>query len=909
MIELKNNWSIAKKYFPEFSSTSGFILLVDDFYNQKNEVEEFWKKIRQIYEKIKNIYNFVPTNKSNLYEWEEFLKDENINKITSDLYITTWKGIAKYPKLKNQIKEFGDIIKGYGFFSNAIDFFDKCPINALEFDNFLSIFGLNLTHLPINSYRSNINYFPKYISSLIGNSQFKNSIQRLLNQSSYLKQNMNFSLMLEITEMYLSKGNIDDFIMINTEINQYGIQGADFQTDYAKEKQELLHLLSQNNISVNELIWDKFVYPKPYSINWEIFPQNGLPKDKEDQNEIINKFKTFKYNIKKGLVKSCINAAKNVWGIEKVKLSTLTYIFAIFEEREKQVFFSDVKKAQRCKEAIAALRINFDYEESLMELNINYNELLIFEEKHDQIMQNKDKLHALFIEGQDNISFDKVAQWLENPAYTDAIFLDLAKNLKDNHNFSISDLHDLAKKPDYTALAKKIENQTIWNNFSKIRNLRKQKGHDRKDSKGVDLLIAYFVNENKNGLLILEKYIENFPFRNWNKDILYLTQVISAEKEIQTLFTNPQFFRFAKKTQKTFSNLNFPKDIAHIADLYIFTKKNPNLEKIFFSPKFIKVHDYLVKNFYFKKSLFSSEKLNKLPFKAYRGILQIAENFDKEKFEKVIKIIESQGDKVYPNDFVLIAEIIKSPELFEMIKKSKRKEVIASIQNNLYGNAVKRTKFGGLNGLKEELSIAKSIGLTQKVKSLENKIKKFNEYTERPDLNSIPILHLIRAKILLKTFKSPIFKKTIGEMISRDIHDNTTEYGGIIYLYNNKITINNIASYSEKNGYYKADIYGYFSGGIISYHFHALSKNERQYSGSSGFQGLGGDFFIASANNYLGLVFTPLDHPQGKNGNKIKNKLIINFDMYFTDKRNDEPKNVDLDLGTFKAPYYKNQDK
>ncbi len=184
--------------------------------------------------------------------------------------------------------------------------------------------------------------------------------------------------------------------------------------------------------------------------------------------------------------------------------------------------------------------------------------------------------------------------------------------------------------------------------------------------------------------------------------------------------------------------------------------------------------------------------------------------------------------------------------------------------------------------------------------------KKLNEYipspkhSERPPLSGIDILSLIRIVLLKRALEKPEVLASLGETVSRDVRDKRTEYGGTIFWNGSHLEFNNVVSISEDDGSYQNVLDAFLTGGIMSFHLHALTADESDYSGPSGDPTdlyTGGDWGAARKARYTGIVITTL-------GEDTRSTAVkINVDLYYINPKGQQ---VDVDFGVYLVPSIKN---
>ncbi len=294
-------------------------------------------------------------------------------------------------------------------------------------------------------------------------------------------------------------------------------------------------------------------------------------------------------------------------------------------------------------------------------------------------------------------------------------------------------------------------------------------------------------------------------------------------------------------------DLDFILDLCHWVNL----QENPSFwEDELFSDKFSEIHQLLKNDFH----------LTYINSKVLKPILQLSGTIGE--IEEVKELINGFDGDFTANDLFILSVINQSPELKGLLED---KEKLINLCGSIYQREpVFRTLWGG--GAKEN-------------------------YTERPDLENLSNIALLRLYLLNEGLKSSETLNQLRNIVMNDVEDTSTEYGGVITYNEHLLNFNFVkSSIHNHNGAYSNLLDKWLYGGIMSFHLHALTYNESKYAGPSGrVGGQGGDIPYVDYYNLTDVVITPL----GKAGDRI----LINVDMYWVTEGGEERI---IDLGVFR---------
>jgi|GEM_PF-2321952 len=326
--------------------------------------------------------------------------------------------------------------------------------------------------------------------------------------------------------------------------------------------------------------------------------------------------------------------------------------------------------------------------------------------------------------------------------------------------------------------------------------------------------------------------------------------------------TEPLFIDFFRKvTEKYILDTIQIKDIVQISELYTRIRKSKDQEKMMetmFSKQFIENADFLRRDYH----------IASLESNILGALLNFTMDLD---VEAMNKLKSYAGREIYASDILLLNTIAKNKDLKKLF--TDRSLLIQIVEEML---AKRPPNFRTRWGMGEKKG-----------------------YTERPTIQSLDNLTLIRMYILSRALKDPLFIAQVGRIVSADINDKTTEYGGVLLLREDgTLYPNMVRSVYEKDGGYANDLNYFLAGGMNTFHGHALNLDCSEYGGASGLIGEqgGGDFKMAELYNYTGTIFTSMGLENDKT-------IKVNVDIYYIDKRGEKPIERDIDLGIISAPY------
>ena len=308
-------------------------------------------------------------------------------------------------------------------------------------------------------------------------------------------------------------------------------------------------------------------------------------------------------------------------------------------------------------------------------------------------------------------------------------------------------------------------------------------------------------------------------------------------------------------------------------------------------------------------------------------MLELAPGFDGAAVDQLVSELRSNGERVAANDLPLLAELSRNPRLHA---RYANRETLEQALTTHYAQteAVIRTEVDDIWGLKQELQHLLTMASirstarqgqntadreTQSVEEarieeikaeIELREAAYRNFGERTAPSELPQLHLLRAVLLKEALDNDQTLRAIGVQLDADIADTTTEYGGVLQIEDGRLRFRLDYSYSENDGAFRSPRQIDLSGGIATFHQHALSTDETRFAGpSGGLKSIGGDIGYVKRANSFDVILTPLGHAVGEKGTVRPTRLAVNVDAYFVDERKPgSPVLGMVDLGRYEVP-------
>lgn len=153
-------------------------------------------------------------------------------------------------------------------------------------------------------------------------------------------------------------------------------------------------------------------------------------------------------------------------------------------------------------------------------------------------------------------------------------------------------------------------------------------------------------------------------------------------------------------------------------------------------------------------------------------------------------------------------------------------------------------------------------------------------YTETPNLDTLDSLNLLRLNLYLKAVNEPLVQDRIRDIVSADLANTRTEFGGMTFLDGGHyVRFQPVNGKEYSNGSYAGQYYRPLIGSLGTFHLHATgSGNDHRYSGPSV-----PDLRAARITNTTGFVITLLEQSD--------RHYRLGMDFYYVDPRtyNDRP--------------------
>ena len=146
-------------------------------------------------------------------------------------------------------------------------------------------------------------------------------------------------------------------------------------------------------------------------------------------------------------------------------------------------------------------------------------------------------------------------------------------------------------------------------------------------------------------------------------------------------------------------------------------------------------------------------------------------------------------------------------------------------------------------------------------------------------------------------------RKEIGDIVSADIADTGTEYGGFLTWDGKSLRFNTVKATPSLrgDGAYSDLLSWLLCRGLMRFHLHALGADRSPFAGPSGdpwFRGMllfGGDWGAIRRYGATGVVITTAGLVKDSPG-----MIRVNLDMYYVDEKG---RPFVIDLGIHEVPY------
>lgn len=943
--KLKHFISELQKAFPGFPNTLfGLIIATGEFMSGEDPFLRFGtfnpevlKERSKIYKSLQATYGdkfFDPTKEIN---WMNFFitppEDFKPFLDPSKPYITVWKEISRFPELTQgmdllmimEAEKHREVInvsllseadKRFYEYVELFESYEGIEIGNLH--NILQIFGYSLSDL-------NIARHDPVIYELVDYRPFYLDVEDLFKQYPDLKEIMTPNLALKIAKHY--KTNQDSFDQV-TEFNRllkgFGMP-IDLSFDGITAKTEFLTKLKKAGIPPGSLEWDT---SSQGHLELEFFQEPEDEMDRVFMKEILEMREYMTELVDSGEAKKFHDVIQKNWGIKVIEVGDFLTYFEEPSRRKIREILSDPETPQKLKQIATTFGMPELKPESLGDLSLIDHTISDVYKDFENILKHKDKIKAQMprMEPDGFEDLPDFLRWVTSISLLltaeGSNYLEILERKPAGDRFGYefnkaSREHFISREENKylgEVLAEK-EFQAAYQQIRRWRNSHKKNPAAgeissiiEEPSQAMDLKLAYRIYKTPKAIKTVELYLAHFTLDYFNTDLEWVIKVLNGDDTFAQAMQNPEDFKaFIEKSKglTSLASFQYPEKIYPLAQLFVQIQKHPEREEILFSEKFKSA----------QKVITDTMKLNpehwlldqhtdrlETEIEAFPALLELAASgADLDTLGKWAQRLNTDQQAVYPNDHALFVETLRRGEDLQQYESQKhRNQLISAITKLLPDAPAERITHGTIKKLIEELQWAKADGANKRAQQISEKLNRLRaQYTESPALETLPTLDLTRIQHVAQALKTKAFQEAIGTMVARDIADKTTEHGGILDFVDGQLLPISLPSESHNDGSYAGQLHKEFHGGLTTFHFHALSVDETEYSGPSGYGAEGGsDFGSTRAFNSPGVVLTSLNHPEGN-----IEKLIINADYYFTLKTGGEEKQIVLDLGTFEVPY------
>jgi len=870
----------------------------------RKQVETELRRRRHMMDQLIMLYSVSPES---LYDYETLLEASD-----QDLEILLGNDPASihapevyqyfrqhYPGRLQSVERLADLFHFDGFLQKMVQPFQKLGMTPEKVDHFLTMFDLNLGdmnifNLDMLTLADNGRLREPILSFLEGSPEFREFVKGLLIQYPEVRERMKTSsadtYLAQIIQTYLSAS----YRELAHAVALYGkSELPELSTHDTDLKASLLE-------SVRRIGGDKLTLPVRYSPSesQSIFSF----ADRREDLLLIQK------NVANGSAASLYQILDKEWDVSEVSLD---YFFFVLSRPDELKFFLNVGNAHKFN----ALREQYHIWGYRSDTQVRTAGLTLGDvTSANRLLENYDLLMK--------------------PGVRDLVFRFLPHRLSEingQHGIWILDLDlyiashlRVLADPKMALLERALESYGIspvnigqWiidrvkedlkdSDLSELQDMETRRAFtslqemDRTSDKGIALdrvslldrsiKIRGRVDESLSVLKTLKLLgIEPLLYGNFE----YIERYIFNEPKIMANLRNSEFLIFFRQTRTHFyGQENDLEAIPEISDLFNASANRANGADIFSSPSFEHLLTYLRRTF----------GITRLHPATLTPLMQLAGQFNEKAVDSVIRQLRGRGETVSANDLVLLQRIASDPALMRWVNH--RSELEREVESQVYRKpAFFRRSVDQITYLEGTRDTLKTYGVdTQELEQEIQRVK--SAYTERPDVKTVPSLLLIRSLLLAQGLQDPAALQQLGDIVSRDYLDKSTEYGGLIDSKGAGISFSEIVSHSEFNGAYQNSKYQFWTGGLLSFHLHALELSS-PYEGPSGWlNGLGGDVTFVDYYEATDAVITPLGHPLDATGKEDTSRLRVNVDVYTVARgaKSGAKKAFIIDLGEFIVP-------
>lgn len=867
----RNIINILKKYFPEMRIKTNTVITYSQMFDKLSE-EDVMKKV-DLYDKISTFYGYKIQDERSLMNFLTY-KIEDIEILLNPETKNAWTYIKE--NYNSQLNfDFKDL---HNFFKKTGKQLAALKINARELDAFLKLFGTNIMEINfLNSF-----CFTKItgedMRSMAKEEKVKEYLTELFKKYPSLREslssagNYNKSGIIENLAANYKNNKIDDFYKMNELLKNLGCADEpEIDTENYELKMEILKYAADKK-------FDKLVFGNKQKFFSPVSPRS-------EKNEKLNaeKLKIITNKIKSGAFEKLYDALTREWRLENIEFGGILFLLAeneenfyldknngaAFDELNKKYNFSAGRngaKVKTLKDIMIYSSRSREYTVKTILASVGFfnddkvrNYIFKYMPEKFRVassgisLENMEKLNILAVVPKDDFC-----------AAIDALEKKYGLAAEDIKNLFGNILSQRYSEKQLKIFYCKIREEKTRETFNGAKEFFK----NDKLNKAQLIMFAAIGADVPELSAVLEMLRElKIDFSDKDNFDSLLGKIFSS-KEKSEMLINPDFIDFYKKTTDAFydgvSTVNI---LSKTMYLYSQVNGKPDDIKLLFSQDCKNCLKYIKKKF----------ALNDMDPAMLVPILKMAKDFDEKKIDE---IIEALGEKISVNDLYLIIECLKNPELKELLfNKDAMIKELASMYNLPESKRMR---------IDEAAAMERRIKEGGDKVQIEGKIREIKaSYTERPPLNDLPKIQLLRLVLLKRALDNPSFTDKVGAIVSADFKDKGSEYGGIIDIgANGALRIEAVDSSSTSNGAYENDLYYYLAQGIARFHCHAVDDSEL-YTGPSGWLGCPqGDIDNADYGNFTGVVITPKGHPKDKDGKEDETKIIVNIDLYFVDKNN-----------------------
>lgn len=894
-----NVYSFARKEFPDIENSFDSFMKINlglaNSYNQESfeslSEQTLISRLRKTKESFDSIKDFYGLKAQTAQGICDLSRVSDISILFDDQIKDLHAGLKKQDLPVTRKQDLIEFLGFRGFLSLAVTWSEHIDTS---FDNFNQL--LKITKCPLDEntttslYMLRESYFS--VSTLAKSKGFKEFVEKVYSKYPELTKNIDINIVAALAKVYVDK---DIFWELNDSIQKFSAKKfPEFYIENAESKIGMLE-------AVKAMKYERIVLNPGRGSG--IGAQNEFSSLGDYNLDLSALLRSPKAN---ALYQSLVNN----WNLKQIELGWFTGFLTNVENGEKEslkLYDSYLSKdtAQKFNEMVKIFNAkayhgnkngvdtygSVDSLDDLILIDGIFSYLdIIIDPKNRAIMESiwnhKDKANGRTLMDLDSIVLMKDLTKIESYKTISELLKTAYKITPEETSFFLPDSSDVDESLKKLS-SKEFQEFYAWNRDTFLKNAIID---GEKATATTILSISNKIDDFKEFKQIgtaLRKM--GYGISSWD-EFEVIQKLILTDKNLFQTINNPSFQSFSRKISDQFYGHALTLDkIEHLRDLFHETNRIPKGTEILNSQTFQDVISFL-------RTEFDVTSLNPstLP-----GLLRIADGFNPGKVSSVVNMMKANKESLSANDFILIADIARTPDLLALYKD--RPKLIKEASEIYLRDAKPRGSLDEVTSLNSKKSYLSEAGK----KKIDEEIQdRKASYTERPSLETISNLQLLRLVLLNRSLKSESIKAELGKILNSDIKDKKTEYGGIIGVRNGKVSIESIRSISEFDGSYENTKYNYFNGGMASFHLHALEKDTTKYSGPSGWlAGYGGDIPYVDHYKSTDLVITAMGHPIDKNGTEIKSKLLINIDMYYIDRRSPNGKSLRIiDLGSFEVP-------